>query len=551
LLGGVLPIATLVIVSVWVRGWWWDPKTWVLVGLVLGTYFAVLARTWRGAVVGPIGGALSGWAFWAITNAYHRNAHEMYFRETSPLFFLLLGALSGLMWRGWRPACSGLLRGLGGALAALLALRCGRHLTNYVGRPADLFVFPLLYSVGFLPLLAESRFTTLSKAERTEAGRLPAFTLRTLILFNLLVTSCWALWFHWGPWQTTAVLPHKYAVTSVAFSPEGTRVVTTVGFAPEAYIWNAESGALLVTLRDGQDRPEDAEFSRDGTRIVTAGLDGAARVWDANGGGLLAVMKGHTAAVLSVRFSPDGKQVMTSGAWPDSAVHIWDAVKSECIFSLPGRSNEVLEAAYSPDGRRIATVTYEDAAEVWDAATGARLVRVPGWFRSISFSPDGRTVVCATGRGAKVWQTETGTLVTEFAEAEDVYDARFSPDGKRVILAFDEKACIRNVETGERIAVLRGHKSLVTSAVFSPDGSRGATASWDRTVRIWRRYGRESVVGPLASPASWLTLVLLGGFIWSIRRDRIYFKAHDAKLAAEREARAAEKSAGRNRLSEW
>ena len=38
---------------------------------------------------------------------------------------------------------------------------------------------------------------------------------------------------------------------------------------------------------------------------------------------------------------------------------------------------------------------------------------------------------------------------------------------------------------GRQIAALRGHEKVVTSAAFSPDGSRVVTASWDETARIW------------------------------------------------------------------
>jgi WD40 repeat protein len=39
--------------------------------------------------------------------------------------------------------------------------------------------------------------------------------------------------------------------------------------------------------------------------------------------------------------------------------------------------------------------------------------------------------------------------------------------------------------TAKEIAVLRGHEGPVTSAAFSPDGTRIVTASWDRTARVW------------------------------------------------------------------
>ena len=48
-------------------------------------------------------------------------------------------------------------------------------------------------------------------------------------------------------------------------------------------------------------------FSPDGTRIVTGSrLDGTAKVWDARTGAALLDLKGHTGEVSSVAFSPDG-----------------------------------------------------------------------------------------------------------------------------------------------------------------------------------------------------------------------------------------------------
>src|SRR5262249_11024937 len=66
----------------------------------------------------------------------------------------------------------------------------------------------------------------------------------------------------------------------------------------------------------------DAEFSPDGTRIVTASEDNTARVWDAATGEALTPPLRHPRAVLRADFSPDGNQALTICG--DQKKRTWD-----------------------------------------------------------------------------------------------------------------------------------------------------------------------------------------------------------------------------------
>ena len=107
----------------------------------------------------------------------------------------------------------------------------------------------------------------------------------------------------------------------VAFSPDGTRVVT-VSDDKTARVWDAATGKLLTSPLEHQDWVRSAAFSPDGTRVVTASDDGTARVWDAATGKPLTGPLEHQDRVKSAAFSPDGTRVVTASE--ELTARVWD-----------------------------------------------------------------------------------------------------------------------------------------------------------------------------------------------------------------------------------
>ncbi len=52
--------------------------------------------------------------------------------------------------------------------------------------------------------------------------------------------------------------------------------------------------------------------------------------------------------------------------------------------------------------------------------------------------------------------------------------------------------------SGEPLRVLSGHRDWVSTAAFSPDGEQIATASADRTTRIWKAASGEELQARVA-----------------------------------------------------
>ena len=62
----------------------------------------------------------------------------------------------------------------------------------------------------------------------------------------------------------------------------------------------------------------------------------------------------------------------------------------------------------------------------------------------------------------------------------------FSPDGTKVASGSGDKTVkLWDVTSGECLQTLEGHSDDVNSVSFSPDGTKVASGSDDKTVKLW------------------------------------------------------------------
>ncbi len=113
------------------------------------------------------------------------------------------------------------------------------------------------------------------------------------------------------------------------------------------------------------------------------------------------------------------------------------------------------------------------------------------------FSPDGRKVLTAAGRSARVWDAFTGGPITPPLEHRDrVTCACFNSDGSRVLTASDDQtAQVWDAATGRPLIPSMKHGDAVRYAAFSPDGRLIVTlAGIDAT--LWDAATGEASVPP-------------------------------------------------------
>ena len=235
-------------------------------------------------------------------------------------------------------------------------------------------------------------------------------------------------------------------------------------------------------------------FSPDGKKIVTAARDMTARIWDARSGKALGAPIHHPRALRRALFMPDNERILT--VCLDGRARLIDAVSGQLmpngLLENPDTTNAV---AISNEGTYIATGSIDGTVRIWDGRNARPVdeIHQPENVHTLLFHPTDETVLLGiTAKSAIVWRIPGGRVACEIRHADDVNSAQFDRSGRRLLTSSNDRTCrVRDWSDQASTGFELKHEGPVTNAVFSPNGALAGTIV-GMTVEVWRLDGKGS-----------------------------------------------------------
>jgi WD40 repeat protein/tRNA A-37 threonylcarbamoyl transferase component Bud32 len=314
-----------------------------------------------------------------------------------------------------------------------------------------------------------------------------------------------------------------------ALSPDG-KLAAVAGEGNFIEFYDTTTGERGRTLRT-RSTAERVAFSPDGNQLAVGERTGLVTLWrlprplllsdqpgaaqelarTVAGQPLWRNLKGHEAAIEALAFTADGRKLISIGH--DNTARCWDVADQEESRVLRKGRGEINGLSYSPDGRYLVEAS-GDGIRVHDLTSSdppRSLTTRPS--RRAVFSPDGRTIAGGPDHRVVLWDARTGELLATIAEADpaerdpvngfsNLGALVFSPDGRWLAAGFGGVFNF-SVDAPQRVTIFdvaqrKVHQTFdtltqVSAVAFSADGKLLAAAGHNGTVWLWDTSSWEEI----------------------------------------------------------
>lgn len=275
-------------------------------------------------------------------------------------------------------------------------------------------------------------------------------------------------------WRITAKnFFHSNAnVKCATFHPKSNLLV--VGFVNgEFRLYDLPEFNMIQQLSMGQNAVNTVNINKSGEWLAFGSSKlGQLLVYEWQSESYILKQQGHFDSMNALCYSPDGSRIVTAS--DDGKIKIWDVASGFCLMTFQEHTSSVTAVQFAKKGQVLFSSSLDGTVRAWDLIrfrnfrTFTATERVQ--FTSLAVDPSGEVVV---------------------AGSQDTFDI-----------------FVWSVQTAQLLDSLSGHEGPISCLAFGAENSVLASASWDKTIRIWNIFSRSQQVEPIEIQSDVLSIAL-------------------------------------------
>ncbi len=237
-------------------------------------------------------------------------------------------------------------------------------------------------------------------------------------------------------------------------------------------------------------------YSSNGRFLAVASGEKTIRIYDARPGDRLTAeldktLTGHAAQILGLCFSDTNTLVSIS---LDQTAKIWDVESGKLLHTTELNFGKQIRFAIAPGHQSLAADSSFGKARLWNYQTGELLKTFEpndSWVSALAFTPDGKLLVIGTDNGVvRVLDVATWTVTRSIDLDSPVRSLAASAE--HILVGYnDGTVAMLNLGDQPSVPEMRKQTAAINSLAFSPKGEQFASASADRTVKVWDTETRQ------------------------------------------------------------
>ncbi|XP_068220700.1 notchless protein homolog 1 [Palaemon carinicauda] len=289
---------------------------------------------------------------------------------------------------------------------------------------------------------------------------------------------------------------HRHWVLITAWSPDGLHLASGCKTG-QVIVWDPKTGKAVRTLSGHKQwitalcwEPLHLSDHPQCSRVASSGKDGDIRIWNIQTGSCERVLSNHVKSVTALRWGGEG---LIFSASQDRTIKVWRASDGVLCRTLQGHGHWVNTLALNTDyvlrtgafepqalmKPRPEFLPDEEKLACAENRYQAALKCAGGVERLVSGSDDFTLFLWEPSREKKPIERMTG-------HQQLVNDVKFSPDTRLIASAsFDKSIRLWNGLNGKFIATFRGHVNGVYQIAWSADSRYLVSGSKDSTLKVW------------------------------------------------------------------